>query len=87
MPFNQITSGLGSAYDYLSGKISPAPQIDPNTGAPYLNTGTATAVTGADASTSGGTMDAETAAQMGYVQNPYGPGYVDPSTLQEQGAL
>jgi hypothetical protein len=86
MPFNQITSGLGSAYDYLSGKLSSAPQIDPNTGAPYLNTGTATAVTGADASTSGGTMDAETAAQMGYVQNPYGSGYVDPEKLKEQGA-
>jgi len=86
MPFNQITSGLGSAYDYLSGKISPAPQIDPNTGAQYLNTGTATAVTGADATGTGTTMDQATADQMGYVQNPYGPGFVDPKKLEEEAA-
>jgi len=55
---------------------------DSSTGKPYIDTGSSVPVSGADASSSGGTMDQETADAMGYVQNPYGEGYVDPDTLE-----
>jgi hypothetical protein len=89
--FDSLTSGLGNAYDKLTGSINSAltpSGIDPNTGAPYIDvskSGTPT-LTGADASGTGTTMDPEYAARMGYVQNPYGEGFVDPTKLQQEGA-
>jgi hypothetical protein len=74
-PYDSLISGLKGAYNKMTG-------TDPNTGGSYLDIGGNTPVSGADASGSGTTMDAETAEQMGYVQNPYGSGYVDPDTLE-----
>lgn len=78
---NNILQGIGKTISGGLGSIFGS--TDPNTGAPIINTGPAIPVSGADASSSGGTMDAETAAAMGYVQNPYGSGYVDPTTLEQ----
>jgi hypothetical protein len=75
-PYDSLISGLGNAYNKMTG-------TDPNTGGSYLNIGGNTSVTGADASGSGTTMNADTAAELGYVQNPYGGGYVDPATLEQ----
>jgi len=71
---NSILQGLGKT---ISGGLSNV-----SNGFKDLFSTTPT-LTGADASSSGGTMDAETAAAMGYVQNPYGSGYVDPTTLEQ----
>jgi hypothetical protein len=82
-PFDSLTGGLKNAYGSLTNALTPS-GIDPNTGAPYIDvskSGTPT-LTGADASSSGGTMDAQTAKDLGMVQNPYGEGYVSPESLQ-----